>query len=52
MAAFDLQEQEQIAEIKAFWETWGKWITTGVVVVALGSAGMQGWRKRCGGIPF
>jgi predicted negative regulator of RcsB-dependent stress response len=44
MAAFDLQEQEQIAEIKAFWETWGKWITTGVVVVALGSAGMQGWR--------
>jgi predicted negative regulator of RcsB-dependent stress response len=41
--AFDLQEQEQIAEIKAFWNGWGKAITTGLLIVLVGYAGWKGW---------
>jgi predicted negative regulator of RcsB-dependent stress response len=42
--AYDLEEQEQIATIKAWWEKWGKLITTGVTAVLVGIAGVQGWR--------
>ena len=43
MAVYDLEEQEQISEIKAWWETYGKLVTTAVVVVAMSSVGWQGW---------
>ena len=41
--AFDLQEQEQIDDIKAFWRQWGRWICTGVVVAAVAYLGYKCW---------
>ncbi|MEN9659314.1 MAG: hypothetical protein RL571_2779 [Pseudomonadota bacterium] len=41
--AFDLQEQEQIAEIKAFWEGWGKSIAVGLLIVLVGYSAWKGW---------
>lgn len=43
MAAFDLEEQEQISQIKGWWEENGKLVTTLAVVAALASVGWQGW---------
>jgi predicted negative regulator of RcsB-dependent stress response len=44
MAVYDLEEQEQISELKAWWEQYGKLITTIAVVAALASVGWQGLR--------
>ncbi|TIC82306.1 YfgM family protein [Crenobacter intestini] len=41
--AFDLQEQEQIEELKGFWRGWGRWIAALVVIACLGYLGMKGW---------
>lgn len=43
MAAFDLEEQEQISQIKGWWEEYGKVVTGAVLVAALASVGWQGW---------
>jgi len=44
MTAFDLQEQEQLEELKAFWAKWGSSIII-VVVVGVGTyLGMHGWQ--------
>lgn len=43
--AFDLQEQEQIAEFKAWWESWGKSIAVGVLIVFVGYFGWKGWNS-------
>ena len=42
--AFDLEEQEQIAELKQFWKQYGKLIVTVAVAALVAFAGMQGWR--------
>lgn len=42
--AYDLEEQESLAEIKAWWEKWGNLILTVVTVACLCGAGFQGWR--------
>lgn len=42
--AYDLQEQEQLDELKAWWGKYGNLILTGVTVVLLGIAAMNGWR--------
>ena len=42
--ALDLEEQEQVAELKAWWRQHGRMITTVIVAAALGFAGWQGWR--------
>lgn len=42
--AFDLQEQEQIAELKAFWHDYGRHIALGVVVAVAVFAGWKGWQ--------
>lgn len=42
--AYDLEEQESLAEIKAWWEKWGNLILTVVTVACLCAAGFQGWR--------
>jgi predicted negative regulator of RcsB-dependent stress response len=42
--ALDLEEQEQVAELKAWWRQHGNFIVTVVLVAALGFAGWQGWR--------
>lgn len=39
MAHFDLNEQEQIANVKYFWRDWGKYIAALVVVLILGYVG-------------
>ena len=42
--ALDLEEQEQVEELKAWWKQHGGMITAVVVAVAVGFAGWQGWR--------
>ena len=37
MAAFDLEEQEQISQIKGWWEQYGKLVTGVAVAAALAS---------------
>ena len=43
MAAFDLEEQEQISQIKGWWEQYGKIVTIATVLAAVSSVGWQGW---------
>ena len=42
--AYDLQEQEQIDELKAFWDKYGNFILTVITVIALAFAGMRAWQ--------
>src|SRR3954464_7475220 len=42
--AYDLEEQEQIAELKQFWKQYGRLIVTVAVGALLAFAAMQGWR--------
>lgn len=42
--AYDLEEQEQLAEIKAWWAQYGKLVIVGVIGVLLVIGGAQGWR--------
>jgi len=42
--ALDLEEQEQVDELKAWWKQHGGLITAAVVAVAVGFAGWQAWR--------
>lgn len=43
MATLDLQEQEQLDDLKAFWKRHGNWITWLVTAVLLAFAGWNGW---------
>lgn len=43
MAHYDLEEQEQIDELKAWWKQYGNLVTGLVVAVALGVLSWQGW---------
>jgi predicted negative regulator of RcsB-dependent stress response len=40
----DLEEQEQVAELKAWWKQHGNLIVAVIVAAALAFAGWQGWR--------
>jgi predicted negative regulator of RcsB-dependent stress response len=42
--ALDLEEQEQLAEFKAWWRQHGNLIVAVILAVAVGIAGWQGWR--------
>ena len=44
MAALDLQEQEQLAELKAWWAKRGNLVLSTVIIVCLVIAGYNGWR--------
>lgn len=46
MAAYDLEEQEQIANIKAWWQIYGTRITIYICVIALAVVSWQGWNWR------
>ncbi|HSV18047.1 MAG TPA: tetratricopeptide repeat protein [Casimicrobiaceae bacterium] len=48
MAAYDLEEQEKLDDLKAWWTRWGGTVSTGVLVAALVIAGVQGWRWYTG----
>ena len=41
--AYDLEEQEQIANFKAFWNRYGNFLLTVLTVVMVGVAGWRGW---------
>jgi predicted negative regulator of RcsB-dependent stress response len=45
MATLDLQEQEQLDDLKAFWKRHGNWITWLLTVVLLAVAGWMYWNK-------
>jgi predicted negative regulator of RcsB-dependent stress response len=42
--AYDLQEQEQLATFKAWWEKYGNFILTVITLVLLAVAAWNGWR--------
>ncbi len=44
MAHLDLEEQEQLAQLKSWWATYGNLLITGLLIAALGLSGWQGWR--------
>jgi predicted negative regulator of RcsB-dependent stress response len=44
MAVYDLEEQEQIEDLKAWWAQYGAYVTTAVITVAVIVIGVQGWR--------
>ena len=44
MAALDLQEQEQLAELKAWWARYGNLLLTAAIIVFLTIAAYNGWR--------
>ena len=44
MAVYDLEEQEQLDDLKAWWHRWGNTITAVIVAACIAAAGVQGWR--------
>ena len=44
MAVYDLEEQEKIEDLKAWWQQYGKYISAAIMTVAIVVAGVQGWR--------
>ena len=44
MAVYDLEEQEKLDDLKAWWKQWGNIITGVILAVCLGVVGVQGWR--------
>ncbi len=44
MAHLDLEEQEQLAQLKSWWATYGNLLITGLLIAALAFSGWQGWR--------
>jgi predicted negative regulator of RcsB-dependent stress response len=49
MSSLDLQEQEQVDALKAWWKENGKWVVGALVVGLLGFAGMQFWKSHQAG---
>lgn len=43
MATYDLEEQEQLDELKTWWKMYGNMITAVVLAAAVGVVGWQGW---------
>jgi predicted negative regulator of RcsB-dependent stress response len=46
MAAFDLEEQEQLETLKAWWKRWGNYVVYGTAAVLIGVAGFQYWQNH------
>lgn len=44
MAVYDFEEQEQLSQLKAWWEQYGRLVTVVAVAAAIASVGWQGWR--------
>ena len=49
MAAYDLEEQEQIAEVKAWWKQYGNLLMNVLTAAALTVLAWQGWNWYQGG---
>ena len=48
MAAYDLDEQEKLGDLKAWWSRYGNYVTGAITVVALVIAATQGWKWYSG----
>jgi predicted negative regulator of RcsB-dependent stress response len=46
MATYDLDEQERLDELKAWWKRWGNLVMVGLVVVIAAAAGWRYWQNR------
>lgn len=46
MAAFDLEEQEQLETLKAWWKRWGNYVIYGVSALLIAAAGWQYWKNH------
>ena len=46
MAVYDLEEQEKLDEIKAWWKQWGNAIIAAVSVFVIVLSGIQWWRQH------
>ncbi len=44
MAVYDLEEQDQLEDLKAWWKRWGNTISGIVIAVCAGVIAVQGWR--------
>jgi len=44
MAVYDLEEQERVDDLKAWWAQYGKYVSAGVTTLAIVVIGVQGWR--------
>ena len=44
MAVYDLEEQEKLDDLKAWWARWGNTVATVLVVASIAAAAVQGWR--------
>ncbi|MEO8345580.1 MAG: tetratricopeptide repeat protein [Betaproteobacteria bacterium] len=44
MAVYDLQEQEQLDDLKIWWGRWGNTVATVLVIACLAAAAVQGYR--------
>ena len=44
MAVYDLEEQDKLEDLKAWWRQWGNTIAGVVIAVCAGVIGVQGWR--------
>jgi len=44
MAVYDLEEQDQLEDLKAWWAQWGNYVTSVGLAVCVGIVGVQGWR--------
>jgi len=44
MAAFDLEEQEQLEDLKAWWKQWGNTVSGVIIAICVGIIAVQGWR--------
>ena len=46
--AYDLEEQEQLDELKAWWKRNGNMVTWGLIAVLAVFAAYQGWQSQPG----
>ena len=46
MATYDLDEQERLDELKAWWKRWGNLVMIGLAVVFAAAAGWRYWQNR------
>jgi predicted negative regulator of RcsB-dependent stress response len=44
MAVYDLEEQDKLEDLKAWWSQWGNAVAGAVLAVCLGIIGVQAWR--------
>jgi predicted negative regulator of RcsB-dependent stress response len=44
MAVYDLEEQEKLDDLKAWWDHYGRYVSAGLVALALVMVAVQGWR--------